>query len=460
MAGLGGTDFDNAMKTLYLGPLNLQVFRATVTLDRLEKNKEDVSGLFAYVPLVTGRNPAIGSRTEPASTTGVGAKIPPAGRQSYSKATFKMIMHYGQGSVSGGVKRKARNSAGAFATALDIEMKGLMESLPEDLNRDVWGMGCGRAAALAENQAAAKTTFGVYADGHFRCRVGDRVHIGQIAAITTFLPATGTTISDITFWTTEAGVASPTQHRITVAAACGKTTAAADAFYFGAGGTLTAEDSSHAQSMLGLQALIDDGDIGITGEGDHLAVNGAEVAYGTVATGIGGIDRDVNPFWQSHVMANAGVKRALTQTLMQEMWLTLVAQNGGNPEAFEIFCHPSVWGTLGMMQVGSRIYNDYKSKVEMGWTYIDFNGTKVFYDRDAPDAKMYFLSMKHVFLLTQNDYEFMDDDGKVIRLAGDGTRDAWSFVINRDMQAGINNARKHGVIKDIAVTMNITGKLH
>lgn len=472
MAGLGGTDFDNAMKTFYLDPLNDQVYRSSVLLDRLEKNSEDVSGNFAYVPLISARNPAIGSRTEPASSTGVGALLPEAGRQSYDKATFKMIMHYGRGSVSGGIMRKSRNDRGAFARALDIEMKGLMKSLPEDLNRDLCGMGNGRAFTLGKADATttwgkASTVFAAYADGNFRCRVGDRVAYVDItagAATAIFPAASLCTVAGINFWQDEDGDSSATYHKVTLTPTPGSTcTTAVGTFYFGgssANSTSLNEAVSRAQTMLGMQALIDDGDIGITGEGETVASEDGEVAYGTIATGVGGIDRDVNPFWQANVDHNSGTKRALTQTLLMQMHLTLSAQNGGSPEMVEGYCHPSVWGTLGMIQVGSRIYNDFKDTVKMGWTYIDFNGSKVFYDRDMPNNKLYFICMEDVFILTQGGYEFMDDDGKVVRIAAGGTRDAWEFSIVRDIQLGMRRARGCGVVKDLKTTMNVDGARH
>jgi hypothetical protein len=63
-------DYADALKINYLPPLNDQVHHAHVMLNRLEKNSEDVDGLYAYVPLITGRNPGVGSR----GATGLGAE--------------------------------------------------------------------------------------------------------------------------------------------------------------------------------------------------------------------------------------------------------------------------------------------------------------------------------------------------------------------------------------------------
>ena len=189
MAGLATENFASAMKTLYLGPLNSQIFRSHVLLNRLEKNTKDVSGNFAYIPLISGRNPAVGSRKDPTAAQGVGAKLPPAGRQSYTSATYTMGLHYGRGSVSGSAKRKSRTNAGAFAKAIETEMKGLMESLPDDLNRQVCGIGNGRAATLTADQATS-TVITCEARDNFQCKVGDRVAFADRSTVGTGITPT------------------------------------------------------------------------------------------------------------------------------------------------------------------------------------------------------------------------------------------------------------------------------
>lgn len=469
MAGLSTAEFTNGMKIYYLGPLNDQVYRSHVLLDRLEKKEPvSMSGRHAYIPLISGRNPGVGSRKDVA---GSGPKLPDPGRQSYANATFKMALHYGRGSVSGAVKRASRNNAGAFAEAMDAEMQGLMKSLPDDLNRQICGTGTGRAATLSQITAhstqAGSTVIFVSANQHdgFSARVGDRVHFAARGAavdtLTSPLPTSGTIISEISIDAVTSG--SDKAHQITLAATTGTTVEdGTDAMYFGAldSGTLSAQDSSRSTEMYGLQALIDDGAIG----GDMSDVGAAgETLTGSLT--LGGIDRTAagNAFWRSTVLKNpvtAGTLRPLTDGILQQAHLTATSLHGANPQDIEIYMNPGLWATLGLVQVAGRVYNDFKKTVEHGWMAIEVNGSMAFSDRDLPRNIMFFLNMTNIFLLTQGDYEFLDDDGNVLRVLSSGGRDAWEFSVNRDVQLGTNNLRTSVAVHDLEHSVELNSVLY
>lgn len=457
---LATAQFQSAMKIHYMGPLNDQVWRSHVLLDRLEKNtKFKTSGRYALIPLISGRNPAVGSRSD---TSGSGPLLPVAGRQSYTEATFAMALHYGSGEVSGAVRRKSAGSSNSFAEALDSEMQGLMESLPDDLNRQVCGDGSGRAATLIGDQSGS-IEIECNARDNFSMKVGDRVHVNDIQDGAGILPGAGTTVASIVFFTDASGNASTTKHTVTLALTTGANiTAADDAFYFGAveiGGTLTNEGTSRGTDMNGIQMLVDDGNVGADMQ---VILETNEMLEGSIAT-IGGITRSSNAFWQSSVLHNpagAGTKRPFTEKLGVEATLLSVAMHGGSK--LEGYCHPSVWASIGLTQVGSRIYNDSSATVEMGWEYIIINGKKIFYDRDLPmTGELFLLSMDDIFLLTQGDYELIDDDGSVLRMGGGLTpRDSWAFSLQRDIQLGTKRARRHVRVRDIEHRIELTGSIH
>jgi len=451
MAGLATPDFASAMKTLYLGPLNDQIFRKHVLLNRLQKNSKDVSGNFAYVPLISARNPAVGAREEPSSGT-VGPLLPEAGRQTYTSATYKMAHNYGRGSVSGTTMRKSRNDAGAFTKALDAEMAGLMKSLPDDINRQICGDGTGRAGTLDVDQATSTVITFNSADP-MSLKVGDRVNASDITAGVGIVPTTViTTVTAITF------NSSATQHTVTLSQASGTSlTAADDAFYFGSAATTVAADSSRSQEMNGIQTLVDSLD-----KGDRLSIKGENGEYvDNDIQLIGGIDREANAFWQSSVKTNpasSGTNRPLTKNLLLESWLTSVAQNGASATQIELYMHPGMWGTLGMIEVGGRVFNDFQETVEMGFSAIKVNGSFAFYDRDLPNNVIFFLSMENIFLLEQEGFQFLDDDGGPVRNVVN--RDAWEFAVVKDMQLGMDNGRAHLQLRDLTENMTVEGRLH
>jgi len=445
VAGLASPEFVSAMKEFYLGPLNQQVVKAHVFLDRAQKSSEYVNGEYAYVPLITGRNPGVGSR---ADTAGVGPSLPDAGRQTYNAATFKMTLHYARGQISGPVMRASKTSAGAFAQALDVEMQGIMETVPEDLNRQIWSYGHGRAATLLTTSASG-VTFSMDATSHFNVKVGDRVHFADIAAGTGWAPATGTTVAAITR-DSAAGV-----HQIVLTAATGRTvTTAADALYFGAGAaSLTAADVSRATEMFGIPAYAGTGNVGA--EETTVAAAG-EFVHANLQ--FGNIDRTAaaNASWRAQWLRNPvtpGTNRALTNTVLQHAWLTAITVGGADSKSIEIFTNPGLWMTLGLLHIGDRRYSDYQDTLEGGWEFLKYNGSKVFYDRDAPRDIMWFLNMKDVLILSQSGYEFMDEDGAVLfRVAN---KDAYEFTLYKDIQLGAKRCSTAVRLDDLTTAANI-----
>lgn len=450
MAGAAFPDITAALKEFYMGPLNDQVHKAYVMLDRLEKNSDDVSGEYAYVPLISARNPGVGSRTD---ATGSGPTLPTAGRQSYAAATFKMAYHYGRGQVSGPAIRATRNNAGAFAKIMDTEMKGLSDTLPEGLNRMLWSYGHGRCATLAASVATADTYFMANKFASFNGRVGDRVHAEDITDANDWDPASGAVITSIIFDSTTIA------HQVSINTDTFDTlVSTAAAIYYGGGKALAAVDVSHGQEMYGIPAAIDDGAVAAD-EGLGLGVNavaGEATEFLTGSTAFGGIIRSTSPYWQSTVLkgSTAGTPRQLTNSLLQQAWLTAIA-NGAASKRIEVYCNPGVWATWGLLHVGDRRFNDDAGTVEGGWEYLKFNGTKVFYDRDAPRYKIWFVDMSTLMLLTQGGYMFMEEDGSALeRVSG---VDAYEFTLFRDVQLGARNCNKNVLLGDVEqdVTINI-----
>jgi len=446
-SGTASTQFTDAMKTFYLGPLNDQIYKASVLLDRLEKNGEDVSGNHAHIPLISARNPGVGSRKD---TAGTGPTLPAVGSQGYDAATFLMAMHYGRGGVSGPVMRASKNSSGAFAKALDVEMKGLTNRLPEDLNRQLWSYGHGRAGTIQVNTGGS-TMIELSSHSVMSLRVGDRIHAADITAGGSFSPAAGTTVVAINRDQDSALAASTISHAIETAAVI-TGTVGEDAIYFGGGGTLAAVDVSRAQEMYGIPAVVDNGAIGAD-EGS--AAETGELLDGSLS--LGGIDRTSgNVFWQATMLTNptsAGTNRALTVGSMEEAFLTGMTVGGAMPSDVEMYSNPGLWATFGLLHIGDRVFNDFKETLEGGWIALKFNSRPFFYDRDCPRDKIWFLDMSTLVLLTQSGYEFMDDDGAI--LSRQSNVDAYEFTLYRDIQLGLNNALKNVVLDDVSSSFNV-----
>ena len=441
------TEFADAMKTFYIPPLNDQVHRATVLLNRLEKNSEDVSGNHAHVPVITARNPGVGSRRDVATT---GPKLPAAGRQTYDTATYKMALHYGRGSVSGPLMRASKSSASAFAKAIDVEMQGLTKRLPEDLNRQLWSYGSGRCASVVTTYTSGDTTIEISSTDVFAGRVGDRVTASDITDGPVQSNNAAITITAIAFDQDATGAASSTVHTLTVADIGANFTTAEDALYYG-DSISDEEDVSRQQEMYGVPAAVDDGNIGAD-ESDPIEAD--ELLDGSLS--FGSIDRTTVSSWKAQVLQNpssAGTNRQLTTALLEQAFLHSVAVGGASEKSMEVYTNPGLWATIGLLHIGDRRFNDYKETLKGGWLALMFNGIPIFYDRDAPRDKIYFLDMSSLMLLTQSGYELMDEDGAVLsRISG---RDAYEFTLYRDIQFASRNNSVNTLLDDISASMNI-----
>lgn len=454
--GLGslGTQFASAMKTFYLGPLNKQTFMETPILNRLQKNSDDVAGNYAYIPLITARNPGVGSRVD---TSGTGPTIPPAGAQSYQALTFRMAYHYGRGSISGPVMRNSRSNAGAFSRALDVEMQGLNERLPKDLNRQLWSYGHGRAATLASTQTSTKT-MEFSSQAIFSCKVDDRVHFADITAgpSTRVKPTNGTTVAAINRDTDAAGSASTTKHQVILAALSGLSlTYTADAMYFGAKTSMGAPDSSWGQEMFGIPAMIDDGSLAADEGLGATTVAGEAGEFISNSLNFGGLARSSNVTLKSTVLQNpssAGTNRTLTVALMERMFLSCLA-NGAKASDLDYYSSAGLWATFGLLHIGDRIFNDFKETLQGGFIALKFNERPYFYDSDAPRDRIWFIDMSTVVFLTQGGYEMMDEDGSVLSRVAN--TDAYEFTLYRDCQLGANKCRTSGILDDCISIYNV-----
>ena len=449
---LTGTEFADALKIYYLDPLNDQVYRATVMLDMLEKNSEDVEGSHAYVPLITARNPGVGSRKDTATS---GPKLPTAGNQTYDAATFKMALHYGRASISGPVMRQSKTNRGAFTKALDVEMKGLMERLPEDLNRQIWAFGNGRAATISTTVGATSTQVEVYSSSVFNLKIGDRVAAADVSDGT--IIGTSAVVTNIERDMTIAGVASTTLHRVTLGATIGAAfTTGDDTLYFAggvSGSTPTSEDISRAQEIYGIPSLVDDGAMGAD---EDLATAALEMLDGSLS--MGNIDRTAagNAIIRSTVLQNpdgAGTLRPVTTALLEQGFLSCSVKGGAKEDSLIGITNAGLWTTIGLLSVGDRRLNDYKATLPGGWRAIEFNGRPVTYDRDCPRHVFWWLHMKDLMLLTQSGYELMDEDGKVLHRLSD--RDAYEFTLYRDVQLAARRFNTHCKIDDLQAVNNV-----
>ena len=131
--GMNLTDAANVLKTFYIGPVREQLNQGNVLLSNLERDTSRTAfrGKEAYIPLHTGRNVGVGARAESGT-------LPAAGNQGYTSSVWHMAYLYGRVALTGPAIAASQGSEGSFVELLDSEMKGLVQDVKNDCNRQLW----------------------------------------------------------------------------------------------------------------------------------------------------------------------------------------------------------------------------------------------------------------------------------------------------------------------------------
>src|SRR3990167_8843367 len=124
--------FDAILKEDYLGPIRSHINIANPLLKRLDSNSKDISGRKAIIPMEFGFNQGVGARKEKAI-------LPSAGEGEYKVAEQKLKSYYGSMEMTGQTMRQSeKGDKGSFGRAIDIETKGLKNSLSLMLGHDFY----------------------------------------------------------------------------------------------------------------------------------------------------------------------------------------------------------------------------------------------------------------------------------------------------------------------------------
>lgn len=171
------------------------------------------------------------------------------------------------------------------------------------------------------------------------------------------------------------------------------------------------------KDLTGIQACVDDG---------------------TNVTTYAGIDRAVNLWWKSYVLANGGIPRPITEALMHQVTNELETRGG---KVTHIFCSPSVWTAFGNLMVSERRNIKDPMHLPGGWTALDFNGIPVVKVPSYQNSQMDFVDLE---LFT---YRILQEF--VIEPRDPGNYDAVEMIGKHYAQFKCESPRMCGSIRDI-----------
>jgi hypothetical protein len=150
--GLNLSNFDAVLKDVYGPQIEEQLSMVNKLSDHIEENdSSDWTGRQVMYPIHVSRNEGIGA-------TGEGERLPRAGQQGYATVKIPEKFNYGRIELTIQVIKSSQSNKGAFARAMDSELKGMVRDLANDRERQAFGSGTGVLALINGAVTAGATT--------------------------------------------------------------------------------------------------------------------------------------------------------------------------------------------------------------------------------------------------------------------------------------------------------------
>jgi hypothetical protein len=388
------SNYSYVLKKFYLPAIREQINNATVLMRRLKRNQEAVSGKNATVAVHYGRN--LGSRA-----LGDGGLLPDAGYQRVLETIVPMKYNYGRITVSGPTIAASRDAKGAYAKAIDYEMKGLIKDISKDCNRQLWGCGFG---VLGRWQSGTTTSIGLqktylpaaggagFGSGFGAKYICPEGQTGNKILLIDYAAGATATIED-SGQTPSALTTADTIDTITVVAV--STVEAAGDFYVKGdsnNAVLTTgddDDEVSPREMMGLWGIVNN-------DNPVTAMSNGTTNGLTSENGLQGLSAATYSWWQGNVLAHSSgryqAQRALTTDLMQqavdESEAQMADDMGGALSPTIILTTRAIRRKYVDLLVADKRFVDWKV-MDGGFKVVEFNGIPMAVDNDAIDGEMY-----------------------------------------------------------------------
>lgn len=450
MGSVSLSTYDEVLKIFYLPAIQEQLNHATILADLIDINEEDISGKDAKIEMHYGRTTGTGARAD-------GATLPTANYQKYKKATVPMKYNYGRLQVTGPTIAATRDERGAYAKALDSEIKGLVADVKQEINRQLWGCGWGIIGRFRSGTSALtlpkKYRGNTYGDGFgsafgakYLKERGDGVLI-EVGSLSSSSAATISAIGTTDMAATAYDDTSSDEYDTLTNTSPG-TGSEGDWFVRPASITSYAASGAHRLEMMGLRGIVTDTDLEDIMFYD--ATNG-QVGGGLYNDPLQGLTVDTYSWFKANVDVHTSGRyqgqRSLTFPLMDTMFDKVEEKAGKDYGPDLILTTRAIRREyVDLCRADRRFVNTMT--LDGGWKAIDFNGVPFTVDNDAIDGEIYFLTTKDIQLYRMSDYDWMNKDGAVLSRVSN--YDAYEAVLYRYAELGCKRRNSHGVLCDLA----------
>ena len=453
MADLGAilSTYDEVLKTFYLPAIQEQLNNDTFLSSILDTNEKDISGKNATIECHYGRSTGTGARAD-------GGALPTADYQKFKTATVPCKYQYGRVAFSGPTIAATRDEKGSYAKVVDTEIRGIVDDLKQEVNRQLWGAGYG-VLARWRTTVGATTTMTVQklyrantagGDG-FGSTFGAKYLEENNALVDVLVETSGSTVTVATVGTTDLAVSAIVESSgyDTITLTNASITEAAGTFYVRPGNmvTVTAASSTAGAGrleMMGLRGIVTNEDID-----EIVFYDGTDRGMASLNDPLQGLAVGTYAWWKANVDSYStryGGQRALTFNLMQKMFDKVEKKAGVGYGPDVILTTRAIRREyLDLCQADRRSVNTMS--LDGGWEALDYNGIPLMVDNDAIDGEMYFLTTKDLQIYRMSDYDWMQKDGAILsRISG---YDAYEAIIYRYAEMGCTRRNTQGVLCDL-----------
>ena len=404
--------FSAAMKTKLIGPVRDFLYQNKVLLfGDPEANPGEFKGILPSaehidfvgnefrIPVKERRNNAVGFRHE-------NETLPAPGNSRYTYLQEPMRHAYALFNITGQLMRASEKSEGAFKAAFKEEMEDTLLASKLDVNRAAQGDSTGTIALVSANEAAAQTVISV--DTTINFRVGEMVDGVTVADGTVIEPARTVTAVD------------RTNKTITVSPALTTgLTATTDGFVRSSSdSTVSVPNNSWNKEIQGLASIVK--------------------ATGTLH----GLNPSRYDFWKSYVDTSGG---AISDRKLRDAKDNVGFETGIDVDSGLKFALVTTRGIRARyadtLTALKRFTNTESVTLHGGFTALKFDENPIFVDDQTPCGTVYGLALDKFFWAQMADWDWMDEDGKVLKW--ESRRDRYVAVLYKYCQLGTTQRNAH-----------------
>lgn len=416
--------FSAAMKTKFIGPIRDTIPKGKVLLfgtadDSGQGSSEDFQGILPKaenidfvgnefrIPFKAKRNNAVGFRSE-------NETLPAPGKSSYTYLQEPMRYAYAGFNITGQLLKASASNEGAFKTAFTAEMEDTTLALKLDVNRAAHGDGSGHITNVRTNTASGQTVIPVDTTVNFRG--------GEILDFTDNVGASLSANHEVV------GIDRPNR-TITVSPALGANITTTSLIVRASSDSTTAvPNNSYNKEIQGLKSIVSD--------------------TGTLH----GLNPATYTWWKSYVKNVGG---AISDSVLRDAKDGIGFEQQVDVDSgldFAILTTRGIRGRYANTLTSLKKFNDAQATtLRGGYTALFFDNNPIFVDDQVDPGLVYGLALNKMFWAQMSDWEWMEEDGKVLK--HEPRKDRYVAILYKYCQLGTTHRGAHfkltGVTDDV-----------